>query len=342
MLLKLLFFCVQAEYGGEVWLGSVTHSPGIADPNQRYLIQVDKRKKESTVGERPVFLGGGFKTGIALAKRVLDTSIHRFTERMREKRIRSWKDLIEQHYLRLVAIMSLEPDPGTPLTLEERRRLKGGKYSQSFGADGVTDQVEAADDVVDGEVDIDGNNSSLVLSGNLQLEPGVAEPTSIKDSELMSDDDDVPAAVLVESTGSGNAIDESKIGAVNQIWNKHSMAGRLRRPVRLMEGKGVLPMLGPNTYWEESFAETVHRNVIEDERRRHAAKLKASRSNHGDATSLEDFASMNQKAGIYYKPQKAVDIVAMKPSDCERTIAERKELFYDLLRFAKQSRKDDD
>jgi hypothetical protein len=52
----------QADYGGEVWLGSVA-----ADPSGRLALCQSERKKASMQSERS-FAGGGSKNGIALAQ----------------------------------------------------------------------------------------------------------------------------------------------------------------------------------------------------------------------------------------------------------------------------------
>lgn len=258
-----------------------------------------------------------------------DCNIHRFTEGMQKKRIRSWKDLCDQHMKRMIAIIQGDPDPGVPLSREDRRLLQKGlllTQQSSFDLNG------------------DGENQRGSMD---RLDSGFSENNDLEDDSLTT------KAVKFDGLETQNLGDLEGCSTRGQVsdmtahWNQHAIVGRLHRKTRIPDGQGVLPMLGPRSYFEESYAQTVRQNVREDGIRREIeeayreelrlnpklAEEVAAKALHEakTATSLNSLAGKD-KGSVYYVPHGKEVISALRPEDLKRTIMERKEFFYKLIR----------
>lgn len=245
---------------------------------------------------------------------------------------------------RLMAIMNKEADPGVPMSREDRRLLEKGLTSSAMllaqqssfdlnASMGVDEEAGARGASFD---DQDANAENAVF-------PSFARIPSFVDGDPMletHDLSDIPSG-------------ERKEGQVSEMmayWNSNAIVGSLHRPVRIVDGRGALPMLGPRSYFEESFAETVRENARLDELKqaREIARKEELRLNpklaaeqrEKELLASKTASSLSVLAGkgtgsVYYVPEGKEEFHAMKPEDMKRTIAERKELFYKLIRKKK-------
>lgn len=243
---------------------------------------------------------------------------------------------------RMIAIINGEPDPGPPISREDRRLLEKGLSSQalllspqsSFELNGALDAQNS-------------NEKSRSYSEN--------EPFEVKSQHQASADefDGLTTQNLDDFTLGGP---RGEVSDMMAHWNRDAIVGRLHQPVRIADSRGSLPMLGPRSFFEESYAQTVRKNVREDEIQRAKAEAwreelrlnpKLAKEEADKAldiskttTSLNSLAGKD-KGSVYYIPEGKEVISAMKPDDLKRTIKERKELFYKLIKKKKSDTDDE-
>ena len=264
-------------------------------------------------------------------QKIFDCNIHRFTEGMQKKRIRSWKDLCEQHMRRMVAAISGEPDPGPPISREDRRLLERGLTTEAM---------------------LLAQQSSFELNAEMERE---TPASASQDRESIDLYDTKPEEGFSHDGFDGletqnlNDLDGAPRGQVSDMtahWNGSALVGRLHWRARIPDARGALPMMGPRSYFEESFAETVRQNVRADDIRRERLEAYREELRLNPAFAAEEAAkalqvsktasSLSSLAGkdrgsVYYVPTGKEVIHALRPEDMKRTIKERKELFYKLI-----------
>ena len=258
---------------------------------------------------------------------------------MKKKRVRSWKDLCEQHMKRIIAIIKEEPDPGVPISREDRKLLERGLTPEAL---------------------LLAQQSNFELNAGLEGEQKNVDITFTRESEEDKESEANNEADDLLTTQNLMDLDNSSKGQVSDMmayWNTSAIVGRLHKPTRVVDGKGVLPMLGPNSYFEESYAETVRKNVREEDVR--LAELEAAReklrlnselaeeesrrklAESNGATSLNSLAGQD-KGSVYYVPEGKEIQHALRPEVLKRTIKERKEFFYKLINKKSSTVYDDD
>jgi hypothetical protein len=299
--------------------------------------------------------------------------VHRFTEDMQRRRVRSWKDLCEQHMKRLVAVMAGRADPGPPVSREDRKLMDKGlspeglllaqqsSFELNAGMEGggggglasggtMSFMIPSEDGDGDGEGEGGGPASPAAVSA---VSPSRSRSRGQGEEPAGSFD----AAGDGEGEGGGlvtqhldafeAAAPRGQVSEMTAHWLTTAMVGRLARATPIADGRGAPPMLGPRSYFEESYADTVRANVLADdlrvERRRaraeelrvnpRLAEEEAAQKQHASraAGSLSALAGKD-KGSVYYVAAGREEIHAMRPEDMRRTIGERKEFFYKMLR----------
>lgn len=232
---------------------------------------------------------------------------------------------------RMICLINDEQDPGVPISREDRRLMEKGLSSEAFLlAQQSSFELNAA---------MMGETPFPVSYDQLDNEISPQSPVREESADMF---DGLETQNLNELPGAPRG----QVSDMTAHWNSNALVGRLHVPVRIPDSRGTLPMMGPRSYFEESYAQTVRQNVRADDilrekleaqeeeirlnpqlaEEKSAQALLASKT----AASLTDLSGKD-KGSVYYTPAGKEQLHALRPDDMKRTIRERKELFYRLI-----------